>query len=65
MVNSCTPRHVQLRRRREPEHRLELGHDVDLMAPLENVYALLRRDDIVTVEIGAPLLEFGKILNCL
>src|ERR1700694_5986883 len=30
------------------------------MAPLENVYALLRRDDIVTVEIGAPLLEFGE-----
>jgi hypothetical protein len=36
---------------------------VDLMAALENVYALLRRDNIVTVEIGAPLLEFGEILN--
>src|SRR5450755_2342297 len=55
--------HVELRCRREPQHLLELGHDVDLMAALENVYALLRRDHIFTVEIGAPLLEFGEILN--
>jgi hypothetical protein len=33
------------------------------MAPLENVYALLGCDNIVTIEIGAPLLEFGEILN--
>src|SRR5258708_14366761 len=33
------------------------------MTALENVYALLRRDHIVTVEIGAPLLEFGEILD--
>jgi hypothetical protein len=55
--------HVELRRRREPQHFLELGHDVDLMAALENVYALLRGDHIVTVEIGAALLEFGEILD--
>jgi hypothetical protein len=30
------------------------------MAALENVYALLRRDDIVTVEIGASLLNSVK-----
>jgi hypothetical protein len=48
---------------RESKHRLELGHDADLMAALENVYALLRRDDIVTVEVGASLLEFREILN--
>src|SRR5450755_940625 len=55
--------HIELWRRWEPQHCLELGHDVDLMTAFENVYALLRRDDIVTVEIGAPLLEFGEILN--
>jgi hypothetical protein len=33
------------------------------MATLENVYALLRRDHVVTIEIGAPLLEFGEVLD--
>src|SRR5258705_6493967 len=33
------------------------------MAALENVYALLRGDHVVNVEIGAALLEFGEILD--
>src|SRR5882757_6530325 len=55
--------HVELRRRRESQKLLELGHDIDLMAALENVDAFLRRDHIVTVEICAPLLEFREILD--
>ena len=55
--------HVKLWRRRESQHLLKPRHDVDLMTALENVYALLRRDHIVSVEIGAPLLEFGEILD--
>jgi hypothetical protein len=49
--------HVKLWRRRESQHLLKPRHDVDLMTALENVYALLRRDYVVAVEIGAPLLE--------
>src|SRR5258707_197106 len=46
--------HVKLRRRRESQHLLELRHDVHLMTALKNVYALLGRDHIVAIEIGAP-----------
>src|SRR5215475_2390412 len=55
--------HVELRRWRESKHCLELGHDIDLMAALENVDALLRSDDMVTIEIGASLLELREILD--
>ena len=46
--------HVELRRRRESQHLLELGHDVDLMTALENVYALLPKND----EIATLILAF-------
>src|SRR5205085_163096 len=57
------PEDVELRGRWEPQHLLELGHDIGLMPPLDNVYALFRRDHVITIKIGATLLEFGKILD--
>ncbi len=54
---------VELRRRREIQHLLEIGHEVDLAAALEGVHALLRGDHDVAVEIGRALLELGEILD--
>ena len=55
--------HVQLRRRREIEQRLELGHEVHLAAALQDVDALLRGDHRVAVEVRGPLLELGEVLD--
>ena len=54
---------VQLGRRREIEHLLELGHEVHLAAPVEDVHALLGRDHRVAVEVGGALLELGEVLD--
>ena len=56
---------VQLRGRREVEQLLELGHEVDLAAALEDVDALLRGDHRIAVEVGGPLLELGEVLDAL
>ena len=55
--------HVELRRRREVEQRLELGHEVHLAAALEDVDALLWRLHRVAVEVGGALLELGEVLD--
>ena len=60
---SSLPIDVELRRRREVEQLLELGHEVDLAAALEDVDALLGGDDRVAVEVGGPLLELGEVLD--
>src|SRR5262249_47227967 len=61
--------HVELRRRREVEQLLELGHEVELAPPLERVHALLlvrrRGGRRVAVEIGGALLELGEVLDAL
>ena len=54
---------VELRRRRAVEQLLELRHVVDLAAALEDVDALLGRDDGVAVEVGGALLELGEVLT--
>ena len=56
---------VELRRRREVEDGLELGHEVDLAAALQDVDALLRGDHRIAVEVGRPLLELGEVLDAL
>ena len=54
---------VELGRRREVEQVLELGHEVDLAAALQDVDAFLRGRDRIAVEIGGPLLELGEVLD--
>jgi hypothetical protein len=53
----------QLRRRREVEQLLELGHEVHLAAALQRVDALLGGDHRVAVEVGGALLELGEVLD--
>ena len=55
--------YVQLRRRRKVEDLLELGHEVDLAAALEDVDALLGGNHRIPVEIGRPLLELREVLH--
>ena len=52
----------QLRRRREVEHVLHLGHVGDL-DPIQDVQPLLHGVDLVAVEVGRPLLELGEVLD--
>ena len=54
---------AELRRRREVEQLLELGHEVDLAAALEDVDALLGGDHRIAVEVGGALLELGEVLD--
>src|SRR4029077_8597496 len=54
---------VELGRRREVQHLLDVGHEVDLAAALERVHALLHSDHDIAVEIGSALLELGEILD--
>src|SRR5262245_53160731 len=54
---------VELGRGREIQERLELGHEVDLTAALENIDALLRSEDGIAVEVGRPLFELREVLN--
>ena len=54
---------VELGRGREVQQLLELGHEVDLAAALEDVDALLRGDHGVAVEVGGALLELGEVLD--
>jgi len=54
---------VELGRRGKVQHLLKIGHEVDLAAALERVYAFLCGRHDVTVEIGGALLEFGEILD--
>ena len=56
------PSAVELRRGREVEHVLHLGH-VAHLDPVEDVHALLHRVDRVAVEVGGPLLELGEVLD--
>ena len=56
---------IQLGGRREIEDVHELGHEMDLAAPFQDVHAFLRGDHRVAVEIGRPLLEFGEIFHAL
>ncbi len=56
-------RDAQLRCRRKVQNLLKLGHRVYLMTAIQNIGALLQRDDRIAVEIGGPLFEFGEILN--
>jgi hypothetical protein len=56
---------IELRSRREVQQRLELAHEVNLTATLENVDPLLGRDDRVTVEVGRALLELREVLDAL
>ena len=44
---------------------MELGHEVDLAAALQDVDALLGGDHRVAVEVGRPLLELGEVLDAL
>ena len=55
--------HVELGRRREIEQFLELRHEMDLAAALENVHALLRGNHRVAVEVGRPLFELGEVFD--
>ncbi len=54
---------VELGGRGEVDHVLHLGHHGDLVGTVGQVHALLGGDDVVAVEVGGALLEFGKVLD--
>ena len=56
---------TEFRRRRKIQDRLELGHEVDLASPFQDIDALLGGNDRVAVEISRPLFELGKVLDAL
>ena len=56
---------IELRCGREVEDRHELGHEVDLAAPLQDIHALLRGDHVIAVKVSRPLLKLGEILDAL
>ncbi len=47
----------------EVENVLELRHEVHLAAALQDIHALLRRDDRVAVEVRRALLELGEVFD--
>ena len=49
---SSLPNNVELGRRREVEDLLELGHEMDLAAPFQNIDSFLCGDHRVAVEVG-------------
>ena len=53
--------HSQLRRRREVEQRLELGHELDLTAALEWIHSFFGGDHRIAVEVGGTLLELRPV----
>ena len=54
---------VQLRRGREIQKSLKLGHEMHLAAALQDIEALFGADDRISVEIGRALLELGEVLH--
>src|SRR5690606_20645671 len=54
---------VQLRRRGEVEHVLQLGHERDLAGPVREMHALLLSRDLIAVEVCRSLLKLGEVFN--
>ena len=48
---------------REVQQLLELGHEMDLAATVEDVHALLAGDHGVAIEVRGALLELGEVLD--
>ena len=56
------PKRVELRRGRQVQHVLQLGHVADLHA-IQDHHSLLHRVNRVAIEVSGPLLELGEILH--
>src|ERR1039457_2557196 len=54
---------VEFRRRRKIEQLLELRHELNLAASLQNIGALFSRDHRIAVEVGRALFELRKIFH--
>src|SRR5204862_7560802 len=56
---------TQLRGRGKIEQLLQLGHEVYLATPFEDVHSLLRGDHRVAIEVCRPLFELREVLHTL